>query len=121
MEELSQVARQILKNQPFSRLVGAKLAKFSEEEAVLEIPIREELLQQNGFVHGGVISYAAKGFGAGLGVSIPGMPLPDQLTEIPLPQSFKALHVGLLWQGKLRPTADWFKNEAIHFAKTLKK
>ena len=24
-----------------------------------EIPIREELLQQNGFVHGGVVSYAA--------------------------------------------------------------
>ena len=59
MEELSQVARQILDSQPFSGLVGAKLTGFSEGEAVLEIPIREELLQQNGFVHGGVISYAA--------------------------------------------------------------
>ncbi len=59
MEELSQVARQILDSQPFSGLVGARLASFSEKEAVLEIPIREELLQQNGFVHGGVVSYAA--------------------------------------------------------------
>ena len=59
MEDLSQVAQQILESQPFSRLVGAKLASFSEKEVVLELPIKEELLQQNGFVHGGVISYAA--------------------------------------------------------------
>lgn len=26
---------------------------------MIDIPIREELLQQNGFVHGGVVSYAA--------------------------------------------------------------
>ena len=59
MEDLSQVAQQILESQPFSRLVGAKLASFSEREVVLELPIKEELLQQNGFVHGGVVSYAA--------------------------------------------------------------
>lgn len=59
MEELSQTARQILENQPFSGLVGAELAIFSEKEVVIEVPIRPELLQQNGFVHGGVIGYAA--------------------------------------------------------------
>ena len=59
MEDFSQAAQQILKNQPFSRLVGAKLASFSEKEVVLELPIKEKLLQQNGFVHGGVVSYAA--------------------------------------------------------------
>ncbi|MGB3635135.1 MAG: PaaI family thioesterase [Rubrobacteraceae bacterium] len=59
MEELSQTAQRILDSQPFSGLIGAKLAKFSEGEAVLEITIREELMQQNGFVHGGVVSYAA--------------------------------------------------------------
>ena len=59
MEYLSQVAQQILESQPFSRLVGARLAGFSEKEAVVEVPIRPGLLQQNGFVHGGVISYAA--------------------------------------------------------------
>jgi uncharacterized protein (TIGR00369 family) len=59
MEGLSQIGQQVLDSQPFSGLVGTKLAAFSEEEAVLEIPIRDELLQQNGFVHGGVVSYAA--------------------------------------------------------------
>ena len=48
-----------LKSQPFSALIGAKLTSLSEGKAVLEVPIREELRQQNGYVHGGVISYIA--------------------------------------------------------------
>lgn len=58
VEELSLVARRVLA-QPFSALVGARLASFSRGEAELEIPIRGVLLQQNGFVHGDVLSYAA--------------------------------------------------------------
>lgn len=49
----------VLEAQAFSRLLQAKLKEFKPGSAVLEIPIRENLLQQNGFVHGGVISYAA--------------------------------------------------------------
>ena len=59
MEELFETGQQVLDAQPFSAMIGTKLVSFSEEGAVLEIPIREELLQQNGFVHGGVLSYAA--------------------------------------------------------------
>ena len=59
MEELLRIGQQALDAQPFSSMLGTRLASFSEEGAVLEIPIREELLQQNGFVHGGVLSYAA--------------------------------------------------------------
>lgn len=59
MDELTRTGQQALDSQPFSGLLGAKLAKFSEGEAMIEIPIREELLQQNGFDHGGVVSYAA--------------------------------------------------------------
>jgi uncharacterized protein (TIGR00369 family) len=59
VEELVRMGQQALESQPFSALIGARLASFSEGEAVLEVPIRGELLQQNGFVHGGVISYAA--------------------------------------------------------------
>jgi uncharacterized protein (TIGR00369 family) len=54
-----ELARQILRAQPFSRLIGASVAAFGGGEAVLEIPVRAELLQQNGFVHGGVLAYAA--------------------------------------------------------------
>ncbi|MFE3547504.1 PaaI family thioesterase [Streptomyces kronopolitis] len=52
-------AQQGLDAQPFSRLVRARLTEFGGGGATLEIDIREELLQQHGFVHGGVLSYAA--------------------------------------------------------------
>ncbi|AUJ24116.1 PaaI family thioesterase [Virgibacillus dokdonensis] len=58
-DEYLYIGRQLLDAQPFSKFVGAKLTTFNEGEAVLEIPIKENLLQQNGFVHGGVLSYAA--------------------------------------------------------------
>ncbi|MFI8929992.1 PaaI family thioesterase [Streptomyces sp. NPDC053474] len=53
------LAQQTLAAQPFSRFVGAELTAFGDGAATLEIPLRPELLQQNGFVHGGVLSYAA--------------------------------------------------------------
>ena len=59
MEELLRMGQQALESQPFSALVGTRLASLTEGEAVLEVPIRTELLQQNGYVHGGVISYVA--------------------------------------------------------------
>ncbi|MFF4505193.1 PaaI family thioesterase [Streptomyces sp. NPDC001401] len=53
------LARKVLAEQPFSRLLGARVTAFGDGEATLELDIREELLQQYGFVHGGVLSYAA--------------------------------------------------------------
>lgn len=54
-----ELARQVLAAQPFSVLVGAQLTGFSEGLAELRIPITDALKQQHGFVHGGVICYAA--------------------------------------------------------------
>jgi len=54
-----QLGKQALASQPFSVLVGAELTGYSAGWAELTIPIRSELKQQHGFVHGGVISYAA--------------------------------------------------------------
>lgn len=54
-----EAAQQVLQAQPFSRLLGAELVRFSENMVELRIPIVEHLKQQFGFVHGGVISYAA--------------------------------------------------------------
>ncbi len=56
---LLSMARDILRAQPFSRLVGADVSAFGDGGATLELPIREDLRQQNGYVHGGVLSYAA--------------------------------------------------------------
>nr|WP_206442096.1 PaaI family thioesterase [Streptomyces boncukensis] len=52
-------ARKVLEAQPFSRLLGARLTAFGDGAATLELDLRDELRQQNGFVHGGVLCYAA--------------------------------------------------------------
>jgi uncharacterized protein (TIGR00369 family) len=54
-----EIARQVLDQQPFSRLLGARLVRFEPGETVLEIDIRDDLRQQNGYLHGGVLAYAA--------------------------------------------------------------
>jgi uncharacterized protein (TIGR00369 family) len=58
MEDLFTLGKEVLASQPFSVLIGAELLSFSQGYAELKIPIRPELKQQHGFVHGGVISYA---------------------------------------------------------------
>ena len=59
MEDKLTLGREILAAQPFSVLLGSELISWSDVGAELKIPIKAELRQQNGFVHGGVISYAA--------------------------------------------------------------
>lgn len=59
MTEQLEFGRSVLAAQPFSVLVGAELTQFAEGVAELQIPITDRLRQQHGFVHGGVISYAA--------------------------------------------------------------
>ncbi len=54
-----EIGRQILASQPFSVWLDAELTGFGEGHAELSVPITDRLKQQNGFVHGGVISYAA--------------------------------------------------------------
>ncbi|MFJ1969863.1 PaaI family thioesterase [Streptomyces sp. NPDC087903] len=53
------LARKALAAQPFSTLLGTRLTAFGDGVAVLELDIREDLLQQYGHVHGGVLAYAA--------------------------------------------------------------
>ena len=59
MNELLEFGRKVLKEQPFSVLLGTELTSFESGEAVLTLAVREELKQQHGFVHGGVVSYLA--------------------------------------------------------------
>ena len=47
------------RSQPFSVLVGTTLETIEPGLAQLALPIKPELLQQHGFVHGGVIAYLA--------------------------------------------------------------
>lgn len=59
MDEWLTMGKKILASQPFSVLLGAELTAFSVGQAELSIPITPQLKQQHGFLHGGVISYAA--------------------------------------------------------------
>lgn len=51
--------RQILSQQAFSALLNARLDAFAPGSAELSVPMAPALLQQHGFVHGGVLSYLA--------------------------------------------------------------
>ena len=59
MDDLLPLGKQVLASQAFSVLVGAELTAFSPGQVELAIPVTPQLKQQHGFVHGGVISYAA--------------------------------------------------------------
>ena len=59
MADALSLARQVLAAQPFSALLGAEITRFGEGQAELRIAVTDKLRQQHGFVHGGVLSYAA--------------------------------------------------------------
>jgi uncharacterized protein (TIGR00369 family) len=53
------LGRDVLRKQPFSVLLGAELQALSLGRVTLGLPMRDDLKQQNGFAHGGVVSYLA--------------------------------------------------------------
>jgi uncharacterized protein (TIGR00369 family) len=53
------MGQEVLARQAFSRLLGAELTALARGQCTLELPVRAELLQQDGFVHGGAVSYLA--------------------------------------------------------------
>ena len=59
MTDLLAFGKNILGSQPFSVLLGTELEAFEPGKAVLTLAVRDELKQQHGFVHGGVVSYLA--------------------------------------------------------------
>lgn len=59
MEPTLEAAQAVLRSQPFSLLLNAQITSFGPDAVELRIPITDQLQQQHGFVHGGVISYAA--------------------------------------------------------------
>lgn len=59
MIDMLAMGQQVLASQAFSRLLGTELTAFDGERVELRLPLRDELKQQNGFAHGGVLSYLA--------------------------------------------------------------
>jgi len=68
------MGRDVLASQPFSALIGAELAALAPGACELHVPIAENVRQQHGFVHGGVVSYAADNaltFAGGTSLRVP--------------------------------------------------
>ena len=51
--------RKVVAQQPFSVLLGTEVTQMEQGAVTLELPIRDDLKQQYGFAHGGVVSYLA--------------------------------------------------------------
>lgn len=49
----------VLDAQPFSRLLGTRITYFGDGVAVLELDLDDDLQQQDGLAHGGVLAYLA--------------------------------------------------------------
>ena len=59
MDNLFEFGKAILESQPFSQLIGAELTGFEPGRAEISLVITDQLKQQHGFVHGGIVSYMA--------------------------------------------------------------
>jgi uncharacterized protein (TIGR00369 family) len=59
MSELLAFGRDVLRKQAFSTMLGARLDVLEPGRAELSVPLAPTLLQQDGFVHGGVLAYLA--------------------------------------------------------------
>ena len=59
MDELVRLATRIFRAQPFTALLGAELSGVGADWAEITVTNRQELQQQHGFIHGGVVSYLA--------------------------------------------------------------
>ena len=57
--DLLPLGRRTLAGQAFSKLLGTQLVALSPSLAELHLLVSPQLLQQNGFVHGGVLAYLA--------------------------------------------------------------
>jgi uncharacterized protein (TIGR00369 family) len=56
---LLQLGREVLAQQPFSVLLGAEVTQLKPGHVELQLVLRDDLKQQHGFAHGGVVSYLA--------------------------------------------------------------
>jgi len=53
------MGREVLAQQGFSQMLGAELTAFGPGRCELQLVLRDDMKQQNGFAHGGVLSYLA--------------------------------------------------------------
>lgn len=57
--DIFKLARKIFEAQPFTQFIHAELVSMNEKEVEIHLPLSNNLKQQNGYAHGGIISYLA--------------------------------------------------------------
>ncbi|NUZ08230.1 PaaI family thioesterase [Piscinibacter koreensis] len=73
-ERFLAMGREVLATQPFSVLLGAELVALAPGRVELAVAMRDDLRQQDGFAHGGVVSYLADNaltFAGGTALRVP--------------------------------------------------
>jgi len=73
-EALLAMGRGVLASQPFSVLIGAEMHALSPGSVDLQLRLTAQLKQQNGFAHGGIVSYMADNaltFAGGTALRVP--------------------------------------------------
>ena len=73
-EQFLAMGREVLAKQPFSVLIGAEMHALSPGFIDLQLPVTDKIRQQNGFVHGGALSYLADNaltFAGGTAMQVP--------------------------------------------------
>lgn len=117
----------LIKDDGMGRLVGkVPLIALPESELAMmhfQAGLRERGVQWESDVEVGsldmVDGYVRSGFGAGLSVQVPAKEADEGFDEIVL-DGFAPLEIALVWQGKLRPMAEWFRVEVTGFAERLR-
>ena len=57
--DLTEFGRDIIARQSFSRLLGTELVRFDRDGVELRLAVRDDMHQQHGFPHGGLLAYLA--------------------------------------------------------------
>jgi len=73
-EEFLAMGQKVLATQPFSALIGTEMHAMSPGLVDMQLPVTDKVLQQDGFVHGGVVSYLADNaltFAGGTAMQVP--------------------------------------------------
>ncbi|MDN3516759.1 PaaI family thioesterase [Aquisalimonas lutea] len=93
-EEVEELLRQVALTSGYNQWLGARLVAAGNGQVEVELPVRAEMLQHHGFVHGGVIGALADNACAWAAASIAGDVVTNSYTlQLLAPTSASRLRV----------------------------
>lgn len=95
-----QHARSLFERQQFMSLLGARIARVAPGEVEIELPYREDLVQQNGTLHAGVLAAIADSACGGAALTL--MPEGSNVVSVEFKLNLLAPAVGSLFVARAR-------------------